>query len=65
MKRIAARDAKNGFGLLIDAARESPVAIEKFGRPVVVVLSVEAYERLIGRPLDPVNPVDVLEERAR
>ncbi|GAA0547886.1 type II toxin-antitoxin system prevent-host-death family antitoxin [Rhizomicrobium palustre] len=46
MQRISARDAKNGFGRLIDLARAEPVAIEKFGRSVVVVLSVEEYERL-------------------
>ena len=46
MKSMAARDAKNGFGLLLDTARAEPVAIEKHGRRVVVVLSAEEYERL-------------------
>ena len=46
MKRMSARDAKNGFGRLIDLARAEPVAIEKYGRSVVVVLAVEEYERL-------------------
>ncbi len=46
MKSIAARDAKNGFGHLIDLARAEPVTIEKHGRPVVVVLSVEEFTRL-------------------
>lgn len=46
MQRISARDAKNGFGRLIDMARAEPVAIEKYGRPVVVVLAAEEYERL-------------------
>lgn len=46
MQRMSAREAKNGFGRLIDTARAEPVAIEKHGRPVVVVLSVEEYERL-------------------
>ncbi|OYW55472.1 MAG: prevent-host-death protein [Hyphomicrobium sp. 32-62-53] len=46
MKSIAARDAKNGFGHLIDLARAEPVMIEKHGRPVVVVLSVEEFTRL-------------------
>lgn len=49
MKSIAARDAKNGFGHLIDLARAEPVMIEKHGRPVVVVLSVEEFERLKGQ----------------
>jgi prevent-host-death family protein len=46
MKTMAARDAKNGFGYLIDLARAEPVTIEKHGRPVVVVLSIEEFERL-------------------
>lgn len=46
MKSMAARDAKNGFGHLIDLARAEPVTIEKHGRPVVVVLSIEEFTRL-------------------
>jgi prevent-host-death family protein len=48
MQRMSARDAKNGFGRLIDLARAGPVAIEKHGRAVVVVVALEEYERLIG-----------------
>ncbi len=48
MKTMSAKEAKNGFGLLLDTARAEPVTIEKHGRPVVVVLSTEAYERLIS-----------------
>ncbi|MGE4061692.1 MAG: type II toxin-antitoxin system prevent-host-death family antitoxin [Sphingomonadales bacterium] len=46
MKTMSAREAKNGFGLMIDTARAEPVRIEKHGRGVVVVVSVEEYERL-------------------
>lgn len=49
MQHIAARDAKNSFGRLIDLARAAPVSIDKHGRPVVVVLSVEEYERLVAQ----------------
>jgi prevent-host-death family protein len=48
MKTMSAKDAKNAFGLLLDTARAEPVSIEKHGRRVVVVLSVEEYERLVG-----------------
>ncbi len=48
MKTMSARDAKNGFGLMIDTARAEPVLIEKHGRGVVMVISVEEYERLNG-----------------
>lgn len=46
MKTMSAREAKNGFGLMIDTARAEPVLIEKHGRGVVVVVAVEEYERL-------------------
>ena len=48
MKSMSAKEAKNGFGLLLDTARAEPVTIEKHGRPVVVVLSTEEYERLLS-----------------
>jgi prevent-host-death family protein len=49
MKTMSAREAKNAFGLMIDTARAEPVRIEKHGRGVVVVVSVEEYERLSVR----------------
>ena len=49
MKSMSAKEAKNGFGLLLDTARAAPVTIKKHGRPVVVVLSTEEYERLLNR----------------
>lgn len=49
MQSMSARDAKNGFGRLIDLARAEPVFIEKYGRPVVVVMAVEEYERLTAK----------------
>jgi prevent-host-death family protein len=46
MQTLSAKDAKCGFGRLIDLARAEPVAVAKHGRPVVVVLAIEEYERL-------------------
>lgn len=46
MKTMSARDAKHQFGLLIDTARAEPVVVEKHGRPVVVVVAIEEFERL-------------------
>ena len=46
MKMISARDAKNCFGRLIDTARAEPVTVEKHGRGVVGVMSVEGYAQL-------------------
>ena len=46
MKALTAKDAKCGFGRLIDLARAKPVAVAKHGHPVVVVMAVEDFERL-------------------
>ncbi len=46
MRTIAAREAKTRFGELLDAAQREPVAIEKHGRRVAVVLSAEAYDEI-------------------
>jgi prevent-host-death family protein len=46
MQNMSAKDAKYGFGRLIDLARSEPVVVEKHGRPVVVVLSVEEFARM-------------------
>lgn len=46
MKTLSAKDAKYGFGRLIDLARAEPVAVAQHGRPVVVVMAVEEYKRL-------------------
>ena len=46
MKTLSAKNAKYGFGRLIDLARAQPVAVAKHGRPVVVLMAVEEYERL-------------------
>ena len=46
MKETAATEAKNRFGQLIEMAMSEPVAIEKKGRPVAVVMSFDEYKRL-------------------
>jgi hypothetical protein len=38
---LARREAKYAFGLMIDVARAEPLLIEKHGRGVVMVISVE------------------------
>ena len=50
MKEIAAREARNRFGHLLDAARSAPVRLTKKGRPVGVVM--RQYERLRGAAWD-------------
>jgi prevent-host-death family protein len=46
MRSMAALEAKNRFGELLDAAQREPVSIEKHGRPVAVVVSAEDYKEL-------------------
>jgi antitoxin Phd len=46
MKNVAAAEAKNHFGHLLDMAQRTPVTIEKKGRPVAVVMSIDEYQRL-------------------
>jgi antitoxin Phd len=45
MKTLGASEAKNRFGEMLDFARREPVQIAKKGRSVVVVLSIEEFER--------------------
>ena len=44
MKTVAAKEAKNRFGRLIDDAQRGPVTIEKNGRPFAVVQSYEDFQ---------------------
>jgi prevent-host-death family protein len=55
MQTLSAKDAKYGFGRLIDLARAEPVAVAKHGRPVVVVMAIEEYERLKSIEMDRVD----------
>ena len=44
MRTMSAKDAKNHFGELLLEAQKAPVTIEKNGRPVAVLLSIEEHE---------------------
>lgn len=52
MRRVAALEAKNRFGELLDNAQREPVTIEKHGRPVAVVMSAERYREYEALRLD-------------
>lgn len=56
MQILTAKDAKYGFGRLVDLARAEPVAVAKHGRTVVVVLAVEEYERLKALDKSGISP---------
>jgi prevent-host-death family protein len=62
VRTVTAKDAKYTFGHLIDLARSQPVAVAKHGRPVVVVMAVEEFERLMavdGQAARPASPASV------
>ena len=63
MQTLSAKDAKYGFGRLIDLAGTAPVTAPKYGRPVVVVVSDEEYRRLTS--LDRSGTSDAREHRRR
>ncbi len=46
MKSIAAKEAKNNFGELMDTAQREPVTIERRGGAVAVVISATEYEKI-------------------
>lgn len=63
MRTVSAKDAKNSFGMLLDYARTAPVQVEKHGRPVVVVIGVEEFQRLNAPVL--IGPAARITEAAR
>lgn len=40
------QDAKNRFSEVVEAARRKPQTVTKHGKPAVVMVAVEEYERL-------------------
>ncbi|MCX7979051.1 MAG: type II toxin-antitoxin system Phd/YefM family antitoxin [Bdellovibrionaceae bacterium] len=46
MKKISATKAKDNFGEVIDTAQREPVEIQRKGRAVAVIVSVEEFKRL-------------------
>jgi prevent-host-death family protein len=47
MKEAAATEVKNKFGQMLETVMSEPIAIEKKGRPVAVMMSIAEYERLV------------------
>jgi prevent-host-death family protein len=46
MKTVAATEAKNRLGAILDAAQREPIVIRRQDRDIAVVLSMADYERL-------------------
>jgi prevent-host-death family protein len=52
MQSFSAHDAKARFGKLLDTARREPVTIEKHGRAVAVVISIEEFDDIEAMKLE-------------
>lgn len=63
MKTFTALEAKNRFGQVIDAAQREPVTVTRQGRPSVVILSAEEYQRRQARAWR--NLLAVMEDTGR
>jgi prevent-host-death family protein len=50
MKSFSFSDLNRQSGEVLDAALAGPVTLEKRGKPRLVIMSVEAYERLARQP---------------
>jgi prevent-host-death family protein len=48
MKSVAATDAKNRLGAILDEAQREPIVIRRQDRDIAVVMSMADYERLRG-----------------
>jgi prevent-host-death family protein len=46
MKRVAATEAKNRLGAVLDDAQREPIVIRRQDRDIAVILSMADYERL-------------------
>jgi prevent-host-death family protein len=46
MKTVAATEAKNRLGAILDDAQREPVVIRRQDRDIAIVLSIADYERL-------------------
>jgi prevent-host-death family protein len=46
MKTVAATEAKNRLGAILDAAQREPIVIRRQDRDIAVVLSMADYDRL-------------------
>ena len=59
MTTFPATEAKNKFGELLEVAHREPVEISKKGRPVAVLLSLEAYEEMQERLREDEKPMNL------
>lgn len=47
MKTITSANAKTRFGQFVDMSQREPIAVEKYGRPISVMMSYEDYQHFV------------------
>ncbi len=52
MAKWSLQDAKNRFSEVVTAARKAPQTVTKHGKPAVVIVDADAYERLTQKTKD-------------
>jgi prevent-host-death family protein len=62
---ISASDAQKRFGELVDAALREPVMVQRHGRDVVTMISVDEYKRLRRLERDSLAAHEVDDDTAR
>lgn len=50
MKRFSFSDMNRSSGEILEAALVEPVALTKYGKEKLVIMTAEAYQRLAGKP---------------
>ena len=46
MQTLTSRDVQTRFGAVLDLAKREPITITQYGRPVIVMMSVEEAQQL-------------------
>jgi prevent-host-death family protein len=62
---VSASDAQKRFGELVDAALREPVMVQRHGRDVVTMISVDEYKRLRRLERDSLAAHEVDDDTAR
>jgi prevent-host-death family protein len=62
---VSASDAQKRFGEMVDAALREPVMVQRHGRDVVTMISVEEYRRLRRLEREALAAHEVDEDTAR
>lgn len=63
MERVTAREIQNNFGEYSLKAERKPVAITKYGKTRLVLLSIEDFMKLLGRAQEALHVSELTAEQ--